>query len=404
VSAPPGIESGEVLDLLTSLVQKSLVVYEEDEAGQGRYRLLETVRQYGRDRLPENRERALLGGRHAQYFQELAEEAEPHLRGPGQKEWSSRLERELDNMRTALEWALAGNLEAAARLSGALWWFWYMRGPASEGYQWLERTLARDGAMPETRRAKALCGAGYLAGEQGDLSLARAHLEESVALWHEAGDLEGEAFSSGLLSSVVLPNDPTLAGDFSEKSVALARRSGTVWVLAFALLNRGEVERWQHDDHRAAESYTGSVTLAREAGDEWLLSMALHNLAHVRQHQRERKQAAALFQESLRLSREHGIRVGIAYGLAGLGGVEAERGEPVRAARLLGAAAELFRTVSQKMQSVDQVEFERSVAAVRARMDEAGFAAAWAAGRAMSLDQAVADALSDREAPDQDGA
>ncbi len=166
-------------------------------------------------------------------------------------------------------------------------------------------------------------------------------------------------------------------------------------MLAFTLLYRGEVARWQREDHRAAERYTESITLAREAGDEWLLCMALHDLAHVRQHQREWEQAAALFQESLILSREHGIRVGIAYCLAGLGGVSAVKGDPVRAARLLGAAAELFHTVGQKMQPVDQVEFDRSVVTIHAGIDEAAFAAAWAEGREMSLDAAVAFALSE---------
>jgi hypothetical protein len=389
----PGIAQPQVFGLLTALVEKSLVVYEEDEQGGGRYRLLETVRQYGRDRLLESKEGESVRGRHAEFFRWLAEEAEPKLRGSEQKGWSARLEDEHDNLRSALEWAIDSDSEAALRLSGALWWFWLMRGPASEGHYWLQRALLQDSGATTTWRAKALCGAGYLAGEQGDLALGRAHLEESASLWRSIGDLQGQAFSLALLSNVVLSIDPLLARSLSEESVCLARLSENAWVIGFALLGRGEVARWQQEDSQAAELYTESVAMAREAGDEWLLLLPLHNLAHILQHQSACAQAEALFEESLILSRNHEVRVGVAYGLAGLAGVAATEGHPVRAARLFGAAEELFRTLSQKMQPVDQAEFDRNVTAARAQLDEAAFATAWAEGRAMSLPQAIEYAL-----------
>src|SRR5947209_7839546 len=139
-SPPAAIESGEVLDLLTGLVQKSLVVFEEDAQGRGRYRLLETVRQYGRDRLLEAGEGEGIRGRHLAYFLALAEEAEPELWRD--VAWSNRLESEHDNLRGALDWCVGSSPEPALRLAGALWWFWDFRAHWTEGLRQLETALA----------------------------------------------------------------------------------------------------------------------------------------------------------------------------------------------------------------------------------------------------------------------
>jgi predicted ATPase len=126
------IQDTDILDLLQALVEKSLIVYEEDENGQGRYRLLETVRQYARDRLQESGE--AVQERHQAFFVALAEEAEPQLTGAEQRLWLERLETEHDNLRAALEWRAE---EAVLRLAGALWRFWWVRSHFGEGRAWL---------------------------------------------------------------------------------------------------------------------------------------------------------------------------------------------------------------------------------------------------------------------------
>jgi len=160
-----------VLELETHLVDKSLVVVEQGVGGETRYRLLETIRQYARDRLLEAGEAGPVRDRHRDWFVAFAERAAPELGGPNQAWWLDRLEQEHDNMRAALEWSQAGEAgrEAALRMAGALYRFWYSRGYLTEGHQWLEGALARSSGAAAGPRARALHGAGWLAWGAGRL-------------------------------------------------------------------------------------------------------------------------------------------------------------------------------------------------------------------------------------------
>jgi non-specific serine/threonine protein kinase len=188
VCASEGIEEDEVLDLLSHLVDKSLVVVQE-RGGEARYRLLETVRQYGHEKLLESEAAEAIRGRHANFFLTLAEEAEPKLKGAQSRLWLERLEIEFDNLRAALRWAAdAGEVETLLRLAGALWWFWLRNGHLSEGRRWLEGALERVEASARTAaRAKVLWGAGFLAFSQVSHPAARSRLEESAGICREIG-------------------------------------------------------------------------------------------------------------------------------------------------------------------------------------------------------------------------
>ena len=220
------VENFEVLDLLTSLVDKSLVVYEEGVDGQGRSRLLETVREYAGDRLQESGSFEETKDRAAAWFLGFAAEAEPQMIGPEQALWLERLEAEHDNLRASLSWyenvtepqgeggAAGLRLENGLRLAGSLWRFWYVRGHLSEGRQWLGRVLESPSGLESTSglegaagregaagfealaiRSKALSGAGNLARNQGDYAAARALYEESLTLFRQLGDQRGIAES-----------------------------------------------------------------------------------------------------------------------------------------------------------------------------------------------------------------
>jgi tetratricopeptide (TPR) repeat protein len=356
-SPPASIEAWEVLDLLTALVQKSLVVYEEDEQGRGRYRLLETVRQYARDRLLESGEAAVMPGRHRDWFLALAEEAEPGLAGESQRTRLDRLEVEHDNLRAALAWSGAqGEGEVGLRLGEAVRWLWEMRGYWTEGREQLARLLALPGAQARTAvRAKALYGAGLLAWLQGDSGAARALYEESLTIFRELGDQKG---------------------------------------IAWSLHGLGWTAHDQGDSGATRALYEESLAIFRELGNKKGIAISLLRLERAAKDQGDSGAARALSEESLAIFRELGGRSrGIFQNLEELAAVAVAQGQPERAARLFGAAEGLREALGAPLPPVDRAEHDRSVAAVRTALGEEAFTAAWAEGRAMSLDEAVAYAL-----------
>lgn len=456
----------EVLDLLSHLVDKSLVVMYVQGA-EGRYRLLETVRQYAWEKLLESGEAGILQRRHAQFFLALAEEAEPELRGARQMLWLDRLEVEHDNLRAVLAWSQAHkDVESGQRLAGALWRFWAVRGHWSEGRRWLEGLPSADDEgqrtedslvpssvpAPRSFRAKALFVAGVLAWLQSDYAAARSWHEESLARWREvigaAGPFGGSQATSaaevsarrGLAYTLTYlglaqmrQGDYASAGSLCEESLALFRALGDKWGLATTLnylggmaLNQGdhaaarsrleealalgrelgdrtlvavslnslgELARDQGDDARAAARYEESLALRRELGDKGDIASPLHNLGYVALRQGDQTRAAALFRESLILTREAANDEGIALCLMGLASVSAAMRQLERAARLFGAAERLFEARGAVLNRPDRAEYERNVAAVRSALSTARFAQAWAEGRAMTVEQAVAYAL-----------
>jgi predicted ATPase len=201
VGAGEGIEEGEVLDLLSGLVNKSMVVVEAADGSGLRYGMLEPVRQYGQELLAASGEADGVRRRHAFYYFALAKEVEPWLRGARQEVWLQRLEREYANLRAALEWALErGETELGVWFGGALAEFWYVSGHLSEGRRWLEAALASSSDAPPTpARAKALARAGWIAWEQGDYARSVALSQESLALSRE---LEDEAGAVAALSNL----------------------------------------------------------------------------------------------------------------------------------------------------------------------------------------------------------
>jgi non-specific serine/threonine protein kinase len=438
VGVGDGIEEWEVLDLLTSLVGKSLILYEE-RGGEGRYRLLETVRQYARERLLDSAETAAVWDRHLAWAAMLAERAGPELRGPRQGEWLERLEREHDNLRAALRWPGApGQAEAGLRLCGALWLFWDVRGYWTEGREHLARLLALPGAEARTAaRAEALSGAGVLAWLQNDWGAARALHEESLTIFRELGDKQGVANSLRLLGEVARDQgDWGAARALLEDGLAIFRELGNKWGIAWSLRALGWVAFEQGDCGAARALLEQSLAIHRDLGDKWGIAWSLRalgwvafeqgdcgaarafseeglplfralgnkegaagtlmNLGGVAREQGDYPVARSLFEECLAIFRELGQREGIVRGLGGLAVVAAAHGQPERAARLFGAAEGLREGIGAPLPRADRAE-HRSITAVRAALGEEAFAAAWAEGRAMGLPQAVEYAMEPEE-------
>jgi predicted ATPase/class 3 adenylate cyclase len=397
VCAGESVEATEILDLLTSLVDKSLVLAETQHR-EVRYRLLETVRQYSRDRLEESGEARQARSRHLDWHLRSAEEAAPLLHGPDEGIWLERLETEHDNLRSALERSRREtDAERGLRLAVALRRFWEMRGHFTEGRRWLEDLVARGNTASPLLRAAALNGAGVLAYRQGDYGRVAALCAEALALCEAHKDVSEAALSLHFLAHLKqVEGDYGAASEMMQQSVALYREAGDRVGAANSVDCLGEVARSAQDYDRAAVLTEEAMALYSELGYARGRAHAMHNLGYVRLRQGDAAGARALFRESLQLARGLENNRDVVYALAGLAGASVAGAEPRHAARLFGAVEALLASVEIQLEPAEHAEFVRNTAAVRARLEADVFAAAWAEGRAMTLEQAIEHALADR--------
>lgn len=379
----------DVLELLTHLVDKSLVAMEE-RGEETRYHFLETIRQYGREKLFESGEANAVRASHLEYFVRFAELTEPKLKEGEQLLWLARTETEYDNLRTALAWSLeSGEVTAGLRLAGALWLFWDMHSHQSEGLAHLEKLLARTSDRTVIR-AKALFGAGLFKYRQGEYEPARTLLEESLFICRELGDKDVCALSLGRLSSVAYSQGNYAESLlFANESLALYQELDDRWSIAHTLNGKGELARLQSDYEAAGRFYEESLALSRELGDKFGMSMVLHNLAYVVQHQGDYQRAASLFKEGLTICLELGEKVSVALAVAGLAGIAGLTGQPERAARLFGAAQKALVTLGIALDAIDRSDWDRDIQTVKTQLDPEVFTALWEEGQGMSMEQAV---------------
>jgi predicted ATPase/class 3 adenylate cyclase len=300
-----GIEAWEVLDVLTGLVDKSMVAYEA-LAQARRYRLLETVRQYASDKLRAPGDEARIRSRHLDCFLRLAEQIEPELHGPEQLRWLDFLEQEHDNLRTALDWSQAQDeeREKGLRLAGILGWFWKLHNHLGEGRSRLESMLAGPPSDSTPARAAAVETAGLLAFYQNDYVSTRALLEQSSAYWRERGDRRALATSLAYLGAALFRlGEPEKAVSVVEESLALAREVGDPWRLARSLWTQGTHMHFGGNDAEARPIFEESIALFRRIGDPWGLASALYYLGEIEQAAGHYASARALIEEALGLTR-----------------------------------------------------------------------------------------------------
>jgi predicted ATPase/DNA-binding CsgD family transcriptional regulator len=390
-----GIEAAAVLDLLTSLADKSLVLV-ETRTGEPRYRLLETIRQYSRTRRGMSGEAAAVQRRHGDWYLALAERAEAELRGPRQEAWLERLEVEHDNLRAALEWSAAQPLDTDAemKLAGALRWFWFIRGYWSEGRRRLEAALSRRNEVPSRAVARALQGAARLARFQGAYDRARALSEEGLALSRRLGDNESRVWFLISLGAVELhQGDRARAAVLFEESLLISRALGDKGLISMALADLGVVARIEGDLERAEAFLQESLALSRDVQDKWRVALSLHSLGMVAFRRGNYNRAAGLYAESLALASQVRDRWIADDCLDGLAAVACARGHYEHAARMIGAADALREMLGYHPLVEGRSDRDRCVATTRVGLGEAAFAAAWAEGRTMTLERAIEDAL-----------
>jgi serine/threonine-protein kinase PknK len=402
VSAVCDLET-EVLDAVDSLVTKSLLYPVAAETGVVRLTMFETIREFGIEQLVQSGELEAHRWRHAEFFLALAEQAETELRGPAASTWHARLNTEHDNLRAALEWSLTATGDAggvlALRLAAALARFWWTRGYHREGLQWLTRALAGPpDSTPE--RMKALHAAAWLAHMLHDSTAARASLDESLAIARELTDPRTEAWVLHVLGRVAyFDGNHASARALGEQSLAIAERLADPWLVGYALHLLGLAAHVAGDYATADAFYQRSMVIRQALGAREQIGVLYQLMGTCRQRQGDFATARTLYMEYLAIGREFNSTYHINQVLGLLGSLAAVQRQPERAARLIGAAAVLHETTRTRAIPLIEALFAEGIQLARQALGEEAFATAWAAGSAMSSEEAIAEALAVELAP-----
>jgi predicted ATPase len=341
-----GLERYDILDLFTQLVNKSLIIPDAETNAPARYRLLETIRQYARERLLEAGGGEKIRDRHLKYYLQLSEQAEPELRGPNQIAWLNRLEKEMDNIRAALEWAQDVDLEFGLRMASALYWFWHIRTGKTEGIEWLERALIAeskkrgDDPLTPTQalvRGKALNVVSSLMIMHTNAERAVALSQESLRL-HEALGFSGQQGLAhalwNLAQGTSYHEDLDDAWELASRSRALFQEVGDRFGVAQCLDHLGSYALMRAEYDEAKKIWEEDLALRRELGDKDGIAWSLSLLANLALWKGELEQAWTLYTESRNAFRENGNKWAVSIALSGMGSVKLSQGEFETAASL----------------------------------------------------------------------
>lgn len=387
------LEDWQILDLLAGLVEKSLVVFEETPDGGGRYRLLETVRQYGRDRLLETGEGAFVRENHRRFFAEMTAQAE--LGGPAQAAWLARLELEHDNLRAALEWS-AGT-EKQLTLAASLAGFWNLHAHLSEGRTHLENALTVTASPAQkAERADALHGAATLATHQCDFDAARRLLDESLTLAQELGDVSRKGRVYLALGNIAIREaDFDAARRCYEQSLADKEAVGDRRGIAAALHSLGNVW-WRLDDNDAAqECYERSAQIRTNLGDKLAAAQTWGQLGRIARGRDDWATVARIQQQILPTFHALGVSWAVALALEDSATMAHAQGRAAVALRLLSASDALRARIGFPIPDLEKDGWNERAGKWRAALPPGEAEAAWAKGQTLSLEDAVAAALAD---------
>jgi predicted ATPase/DNA-binding CsgD family transcriptional regulator len=399
VCAGDGLHRREILDLVHGLLTKSIITRTTDRGGPARYRLLETIRQYGRQRLVASGEETLLLQRHRDWCLRLAEEAEGEFFLSDQTAWMKRLTREHVNLRAAVEFSLSepDGAQSAMAIGAATWLHWLVTGSLTEVRQWLAQALA-DAPEPSPIRAKALWTQGACAIAQGDLAEGGRLLDASRRLAQDLGDETALAWTiafSGWAAQFQgdLPRAVELLTDALQRHQALGNTSAVANITTLL----GEARMWLggHADVTLAEAL---LTFTTERGLTWSSSYAMYHLAIAVFQQGDLPRSAALLRESSRIQRDCHDRIGTALSLETLAWVTGAEGRHTQAAELLGASGVLWRSFGTLPASFAQFDEPRAYCTGEAQADlgEKAFQQAFRRGET-ELDDVIARALGSQQ-------
>jgi non-specific serine/threonine protein kinase len=385
----------DVLGSLAVLVDHSLLRRVDGPDGDGRWRMLETVREYGLERLAEAGEEEAARQAHAAWFVAFAERVYDEAMVQARMDSLPAMESDHDNIRAALAWLEGrGDAEGLVRLTGSASAFWFFRSCRVEGRDWLERALAldRSSTTPAQPRIRTLHAAGMFARNHGDYAHARRRAEECLALARAEGDGWGTAMALQLLGFICISRGAyTRAREHYEASLAVAKAIGDRLQIAQMGIDLGMAAYGEGDLTRAMRHLTESLDPCREIDEQWSLGLLLNALGLVSSARGDRQTAATCYTENLALWQRFGSRENLAECLAGIA-MFATPDQPAHAARLFGAADRLRAELGHAFVYPERLGFDRAESASRAVVGEEAFAALWREGHAWTLEQTVDEA------------
>ena len=395
-----------VLDGIASLIDKSLLAPDPsvDGAADGpRYRMLGTIRDFALERLEASGEAETVRAEHAAFYLRLATQPAEPFAGPDQGRWLDRLDAEHDNLIGALTWATERAPETALRLGAALRPYWTIRGHPREGRTWLERALARAPDMPPAARADALRAAGSLALLQADYDAGRSHFEDALALYRALDQPKEVSHAiAGLAAIAISRGDTERGATLLDAAAALLPAAEDRRASASLLHSRGLLAFYRGDYDQAAALMSEALAGFRAQGHVWGEGMALAHLGDIARERGDHETAAAHHRASLAIGAAQHSRLAIALNLLGLAEVAGAWGQPEQAVRLLGAATATAGALDLAAHPNLLEELDRIETPLKLALGAAAFAAAHAAGQALGLDAAIAEAQA--LVPQPDGA
>ncbi len=432
-------ESGfEILDLLTRLIDKSLINTEEI-GGEARYTRLETIRQYAREKFFETDEVESIRNRHLAFHVQFSEESERQMQGRARKVWAQRSEAEQDNLRAAIEWGFAKNPELALQIAVNMTLAITAGGFSVEGFRWLRESMEKmEITLSSTQpalRAKALSGLAFMYLSLGDNLSAKDSAEKSIALYRQIGDENGLTFGLGVLSQPLEFLGELVSAEAAlQEALGLARANKSAFHQAWALNTLARVTAKLHGDIDAALHYTDeAIRISQEAGIQWQVAsayqmkgfMAAHSgnydeaqalfekaslafqdvssffnvilvksdLAHLERQFGHHQRALERYHETIVAFRDVGQLGAVAHQLECFGFVALAQNQAARALQLFAAAHALREKAATPMTPDEQVYFDEQLKGLRLQVDEAAFAKLWAEGRTLTMEQAIQYAL-----------
>lgn len=378
------------------LVEASLITRPIDSK-EGRFSMLETIREYALNQLTEAGERDRISRRHAGFFSDLAQIAEPELTGPNQTQWLDRLVSEYPNLRAALAWTKANQPDMGLVMAGSLWRFWQFRGLLADGRQWLDDMLVASEGVNGLPRVKALIGLAGICYWRADFNEAETHYTQALRLLQESDHplLRAEALFGQMTTLACHRGDIEAAIPYEKELHELAATSREP-ILSLMGIGASGAVRFYTKDWAGAESYMNqTLQMARTAGNRWLEREVLFGLSAVAYMQGQLDEAEEHLRGALAIAHEMGHQQGVSLSLYWLALAAVIRGDSERAVTLAAAAARIREDHGGGFVAGDVglIEMQDPVELARKSLDEPGFDRAWARGWAIGLDELFATAV-----------